>query len=41
MLHHLRKRPLLRLGEPKIMDEFRGSTHIIAQARSVIGIARV
>jgi len=39
LIHHLRKRGQLPLADTLTIDDFRGSGHIIAIARSVIGLS--
>jgi hypothetical protein len=39
LVHHLRKRGLPAFTDPLTVDDFRGSTHIIAIARSVLGLS--
>jgi hypothetical protein len=39
LVHHLRKRGLPILTDALTVDDFRGSTHIIAIARSVLGLS--
>lgn len=41
LIHHLRKRPNLPLLPELTFDDFRGSSHIIAMARSVLGLSLV
>lgn len=41
LIHHLRKRPSLPLLPELTFDDFRGSSHIIAMARSVLGLSHV
>lgn len=41
LIHHLRKRPSLPLLPELTFDDFRGSSHIIAMARSVLGLSLV
>jgi len=41
LVHHLRKRGLPSFTDPLTVDDFRGSTHIIASARSVLGLSIV
>jgi len=39
LVHHLRKRGVLPLVDALSLDDFRGSSHIIAIARSVLGLS--
>jgi hypothetical protein len=39
LIHHLRKRSLLATNDALTVDDFRGSSHIIAMARSVLGLS--
>ena len=41
LIHHLRKRSPLHMMEQLSIDDFRGSSHIIAIARSVMGLSIV
>lgn len=41
LIHHLRKRPNLPLVPELTFDDFRGSSHIVAMARSVLGLSHV
>jgi hypothetical protein len=41
LIHHLRKRGLLAATEPISIHDFRGSSHIIAMARSVLAMSIV
>lgn len=42
LIHHLRKRGTGALpGEALTLDDFRGSSHIVAMSRSVLGLSRV
>jgi hypothetical protein len=39
LIHHLRKRGILATADPLGVDDFRGSSHIIAVARLVLGLS--
>lgn len=39
LIHHLRKRPALQMSFAMDADDFRGSSHIIAMSRSVMGLS--
>jgi hypothetical protein len=39
LIHHLRKRGALALTDELSIDDFRGSSHIIAMSRSVLGLS--
>lgn len=39
LIHHLRKRGILTFSNALTVDDFRGSSHIIAIARSVLGLS--
>jgi hypothetical protein len=39
LIHHLRKRNLLAMMDLVTIDDFRGSSHIIAMSRSVLGLS--
>ena len=41
LIHHLRKRGVLPLVDVLTVDDFRGSSHIIAMSRSVLGLSIV
>lgn len=41
LIHHLRKRPNLPLIPELTFDDFRGSSHIVAMGRSVLGLSHV
>ena len=41
LIHHLRKRGLLSLANALGIDDFRGSGHIVAMSRSVLGLSVV
>ena len=41
LVHHLRKRGLLPMMDMLSVDDFRGSSHIIAMSRSVMGLSIV
>jgi hypothetical protein len=41
LIHHLRKRGPMPLADELTIDDFRGSSHIIAMARSVLGLSIV
>lgn len=41
LIHHLRKRSILPMMDVLTVDDFRGSSHIIAMSRSVMGLSIV